>query len=53
VGPRKITARKSGGLQWLISSDPGLAGMSAFGGKADITRRKYPLLQSQLGVKRT
>jgi hypothetical protein len=27
--------------------------MSAFGGKADITKRKYPLLQSQLGVKRT
>ena len=27
--------------------------MSAFGGKADMTKRKYPLLQSQLGVKRT
>jgi hypothetical protein len=27
--------------------------MSAFGGKADMTKRKYPLLQSQLGEKRT
>ena len=27
--------------------------MSAFGGKADMTKRKHPLLQSQLGVKRT
>jgi hypothetical protein len=27
--------------------------MSAFGGKADMTKRKYPLLQLQLGVKRT
>jgi hypothetical protein len=26
---------------------------STHGGKADMTKRKYPLLQSQLGVKRT
>jgi hypothetical protein len=32
---------------------PSALHMSAFEGKADMTKRKYPLLQSQLGVKRT
>jgi hypothetical protein len=27
--------------------------MSAFGGKAEMTNRKYPLVRSLLGVKRT